>query len=270
MTQGRVGVRSGVVYAILAGALAPPAAQGTDLAFTGYARDLETRRVLYVESHLVRNFGQKGESRVVLYRCANGIEAFARKELTYGEVREEPEFRFVDGRGGYTEGLRRTASGPVVFQRDAARAPVREAAVPSNVVIVSDAGFDEFVRKHWAELEAGRTVRFPFLIPSRLDFLTFKVKKHREEPVEGALSSVIRLNLSGVIGWFLPYIEVSYRRSDQVLMRYKGLTNIRNAEGENLVALIEFPLNERRTLPAGGAALEAQKALPLVARCEAS
>ena len=174
------------MYAILAGALAPPAARSADLVFTGYARDLETRSVLYVESHFVRNVGQKGESRVVLYRCANGTQTFARKELTYGEVREEPEFSFVDGRSGYTEGLRRTASGPVVFQRDAAGAPVREAAVPSNVVIVSDAGFDEFVRKHWAELEAGRTVRFPFLIPSRLDFLTFKVKKHREEPIEGA------------------------------------------------------------------------------------
>ena len=268
MTQGRVGVRGGIALAFIAGACAgAPAASADDLVFTGYARDLETRRVLYVESHFVRNFGQKGESRVVLYRCANGTETFARKELTYGEVREEPEFSFVDGRGGYTEGLRRTARGPVVFQRDAARAPAREAAVPANVVIVSDAGFDEFVRKHWAELEAGRTVRFPFLIPSRLDFLTFKVKKNREEPIEGAATSVIRLNLSGVIGWFLPYIEVSYRKADQVLMRYKGLTNIRDAEGANLVALIEFPAKERRALPAGGVALEAQKAVPLVARC---
>jgi hypothetical protein len=270
MTQGRVGVRVCMAFASLAGLGAMPAVQAADLVFTGYARDLESRRVLYVESHFVRNFGQKGESRVVLYRCANGTQAFARKELTYGEVREEPEFDFVDARSGYTEGLRRTAGGPVVFQRDATRAPAREAKVPANVVIVSDAGFDEFVRKHWAELEAGKTVRFPFLIPSRLDFLTFKVKKDREEPVEGAPAAVIRLNLSGVIGWFLPYIEVSYRKSDQVLVRYEGLTNIRDAEGANLVARIEFPMKERRTLPAGGVALEAQRAVPLVARCEGS
>jgi hypothetical protein len=267
MTQGRVGVQGLAMLVAFLLLAAPPPARSADLGFTGYARDLETKQLLYVESHFVRNAGQKGESRVVQYRCANGTETFARKELDYGEVREEPEFTFVDGRSGYTEGLRRTASGPMVFQRDATRAPVREAKVPANVVIVSDAGFDEFVRKHWGDLEAGRTVRFPFLIPSRLDFLTFKVKKNREEPIEGAASSVIRLNLSGVIGWFLPYIEVSYRKSDQVLMRYKGLTNIRNAAGENLIALIEFPAKERRTLPAGGAALEAQKAVPLVARC---
>jgi hypothetical protein len=259
-----------MVLASLAALAASASARATDLAFTGYARDVETRQLLYVESHFVRNAGQKGETRVVLYRCANGKETFARKSLTYGEVREEPEFSFVDGRSGYTEGLRRTANGPLVFQREADRAPVREAKVPAKVVIVSDAGFDEFVRIHWAELEAGKTVRFPFLIPSRLDFLTFKVKKNREEPVEGATSAVIRLNLSGVIGWFLPYIEVSYRKSDKVLLRYKGLTNIRNAAGENLVALIEFPQKERRALPAGGAALEAQEAVPLVARCTGS
>jgi hypothetical protein len=267
MTQGRVGIpvlAACAAFAALATAQRAPAA---DLAFTGYARDLESGRLLYIESHVVREFGEKGESRVVLYRCANGTETFARKELRYGTVREEPEFSFVDARSGYTEGLRRTASGPVVFQREATRAPAREAKVPANVVVVSDAGFDEFVRKHWSDLEAGEAVRFPFLIPSRLDFLTFKVKKQRDETIEGAVASVIRLNLSGVLGWFLPYIEVSYRRSDQVLMRYKGLTNIRNAEGDNLVALIEFPMKERRALPAGSAPLEAQKAVPLVARC---
>ena len=268
MAQGRVG-RMGLAVALsgLVATAAPAVVRAVDLSFTGHARDLETRQLLYIESHFVRNAGQQSESRVVLYRCANGTETFARKELSYGEVRQEPEFNFLDGRTGYTEGLRRTAGGPRVFQREATRAPIREAKVPANVVIVSDAGFDEFVRIHWADLEAGNTVRFPFLIPSRLDFLTFKVKKHREEMVEGATSSVIRLNLSGVIGWFLPYIEVSYRKSDRVLVRYKGLTNIRNAEGDNLVALIEFPQKERRALPAGGAALEVQKAVPLVARC---
>ncbi|MCU0760951.1 MAG: hypothetical protein MUF07_17370 [Steroidobacteraceae bacterium] len=248
-------------------AAAAASASAADLAFTGYARDVETRRLLYVESHFVRDAGRPGETRVVMYRCANGSESFARKQLRYGEVREQPEFTFADARGGYTEGLRRTPRGPQVFQRDDARSAPRESRLPGNVVIVADAGFDEFVRRHWGELEAGRTVRFPFLVPSRLDFLTFKVRKDKEETIEGAAASVIRLNLSGVLGWFLPYIEVSYRKADQVLMRYKGITNIRDAAGDNLVAQIDFPSKERRVLPDGSAPLDAQEAAPLVARC---
>ncbi len=245
--------------------LSPARAAAADQTFTGYARELDSGRLLYVESHFVRGAGAVGEQRVVLYRCANGTETFARKELDYGAVREEPQFTLLDGRTGYSEGLRRTAQGLEVFQRASAASATRRAKVPGDVAIVSDAGFDEFVRRHWAELEAGKTVRFPFMVPSRLDFLTFKVKKHHEQPIEGAAASVIRLNLSGVLGWFLPYIEVSYRKSDRVLMRYKGLTNIRDAEGSNLVAQIDFPARERQTV--ANVDLAAQKSVPLVKRC---
>jgi hypothetical protein len=251
-------------FAVLTAVVSLPAA-AVDQQFTGYARSRDDGRLLYVESHHVRRAGEVGEARIVMYRCSVDGPAFARKELTYGATRETPEFTFTDARSGYTEGLRRTAQGPRVFQQENPKAPRREAKVSTDVALVSDAGFDEFVRKHWAELEAGKTVRFPFLIPSRLDYLTFKVKKNREMQIEGATTSVIRLNLSGVFGWFLPYIEVSYRKSDRSLKRYEGLTNIRGADGQNLVAIIEFPARERRS----GAESDFVKlrAEPLVPRC---
>ena len=127
-------------------------ANASDQSFTSYARDLKSGKLLYVESHYVRNASQLDESRVVLYRCSAGGPAFARKELSYGATREEPQFNYLDARSGYTEGLRRTTAGLQVFQRDSTRQPIRQAAVPANVVMVADAGFDEFVRQHWADL----------------------------------------------------------------------------------------------------------------------
>jgi hypothetical protein len=62
----------------------------------------------------------------------------------------------------------------------------------------------------------------------------------------------------------LPYIEVSYRKSDRVLMRYKGLTNIRDAEGNNVTAQIDFPSKERI---AKSVDLQALRAAPLVTKC---
>jgi hypothetical protein len=241
------------------------AAAASDLTFTGYARSPEDGRLLYIESHHVHRAGEVGESRIVLYRCATGGAAFARKQLDYGKVREEPEFSFIDARSGYAEGLRRTAAGLRVYQQESTAAKRREAAVPAGTAIVADAGFDEFVRKHWAELETAKTVQFPFLIPSRLGHLPFKVRKQREAMVDGATSSVIRLTLSGVFGLFLPFIEVSYRKADKVLLRYEGLTNIRDDDGQNLVAVIRFPQAERRTVPDVG--LERLRVEPLVTRC---
>jgi hypothetical protein len=259
-TRSALGATFMIVVAMLS-----TATVAADQQFTGYARSRADGKLLYVESHHVRRAGEVGETRVVMYRCSADGPAFARKELTYGASRETPEFTFTDARSGYVEGLRRTAEGPRVFQQDGPKSPRREAKAPTDAALVSDAGFDEFVRKHWAALEAGKTVRFPFLIPSRLDYLTFKVKKHGETKIEGATASVIRLNLSGVFGWFLPYIEVTYRKSDRLLKRYEGLTNIRGEDGRNLVATIEFPSRDRRSgTPSDFVKLRAE---PLVPRC---
>jgi hypothetical protein len=259
----RRSLRSASLVAALAG-LHAAAAQAADLVFTGQARAIESREPLYVESHSVRAYGTADEERVVLYRCTNGGAPFARKTLRYSVNREEPEFELEDARLGYVEGLRRVGGAYEVFLRSGRDVTERRKTLTGRASIVSDAGFDELVKKHWAELEAGRTVRFAFLVPSRLDYLTFKVRKHREERIEGEAASVIRLNLSGVLGFFLPYIEVSYRKSDRVLMRYKGLTNIRDLEGDNVTALIEFPSSERRAQAVDLAAL---RAAPLVTRC---
>lgn len=266
MPRARARARAGAALVLATACLAAPSmAAAADIAFNGYARARDDGRLLYVESHHVRDAGSVGEERIVLYRCSADGPAFARKELAYGASREQPEFKLIDARSGHVEGLRRTPAGPRVFVKEDARSPQREAAVPAGAAIVSDAGFDEFVRRHWQELEAGKTVRFPFLVPSRLDSLTFKVRKHHDATVEGAAASVIRLNLSGVFGWFLPYIEVSYRKADRVLLRYEGLTNIRDAKGANMVAVIRFPPAERRVAEAVD--LTRLRAEPLVARC---
>jgi hypothetical protein len=188
--------------------------------------------------------------------------------LSYQSQRHTPDFNMTDTRSGYAEGVRRTAQGLRAYSQLNATSPRRETTVALRPNLVIDAGFDDFVRLNWRELEAGKAVNFPFLVPSQLDTYNFKIRKHREVTIEGSTASVIRLNLSGVLAWFTPYIEVSYRQADQVLMRYEGLTNIRNADGELLEAVIDFPSNERRLLPQLD--LRGPRIEPLVSRCPAA
>ncbi len=254
-------------FSALAVGAAP--ALAADQSFQGYARDLRSGQLLYVESHFVKAVGTPEERRVVLYRCAKGDssgqgEPFARKELRYDHEREAPDFSYLDARFGHLEGLRRVGSALEVFDRERSGAATRTSRLAPGLAPVADAGFDEYVKRHWDELESGDTVRFPFLVPSRLEVLTFKVKKHGETQIEGASASVIRLNLSGFLGWFLPYIEVSYRKSDRLLLRYQGLTNVWDAQADNLSAQIDFPEADRH---AAEVDLEAARAQPLVSRC---
>ena len=249
-------------------AMALPAQAAREFVKTGYARTKETGRLLYIESHYVREAGTAAENRIVLYRCGFGGPTFARKELSYQSQRHTPDFNMIDARSGYAEGVRRTAQGLRAYSQLNATSPRREATLALRPNLVIDAGFDDFVRLNWRELEGGKTVSFPFLVPSQLDTYNFKIRKHREVTIEGSAASVIRLNLSGVLAWFTPYIEVSYRQADQVLMRYEGLTNIRNAEGQLLEAVIDFPSNERRLLPQLD--LRGPRIEPLASRCPAS
>ena len=243
----------------------PSTALARDLVKTGYARDLQTGQLLYVESHYVREEGAVGENRLVLYRCELNGKPFARKEVTYNSIRQAPEFVLVDARSGYSEGVRRATDGLRVFVQPDAVTPRKESAIKFGPQLVIDAGFDEFVRKRWAELESGKAVAFPFLVPSRLDTYSFKLKKLRDTVIDSQPVSVYRLNLSGVLGWFTPHIDVSYRKSDRVLLRYEGVSNIRGEDGRNLLVSIDFPANERRSMPLVD--LTRPRIEPLAARC---
>ena len=240
-----------------------PPARAADLTFTGRAHDLETGALLFVESHAVSGSGSPGETRVVSYRCANGA-TFARKTLDYRVARLAPAFALDDARSGVSEGLERSAGGARVFER-ARDATLRSKPLRDMAELVADAGFDEFVRTRWDELEAGAALVAPFLVPSRLDTVNFRVRKAGETTIEGRAVSVFRLSVASPLGWFLPDIEVSYRQGDRRLLRYRGVTNIRDSDGDLLSAQIDFSDADRDE---SAVDLDALRSTPLARRCD--
>ena len=236
------------------------AAQANDRSFTGYARALDTGALLYVESHFVADAGKALEKRVVLYRCTANSTPFARKQLDYGGVRTTPSFAFDDARSGFAEGFIHAARDSSVFARAGADAPLRTGFIGHQDTLVVDAGFDEFVLAHWDSLARGASMKVVFLVPSLLEAVSFRLRKVDEDRIDGEVASVIRLSLAGPLGWFLPDIDVSYRQRDRRLMRYRGLTNIRDAAGKLLAAQIDFPDSARSFAAVDLAAL---RALPL-------
>ena len=77
---------------------------------------------------------------------------------------------------------------------------------------------------------------------------------------------VFRLALGGLLGLVVSGIDVSYDADNRMLMRFSGLTNVRDPDGENYVARIDFPPDERRN-EAGADALEAARSATLVSAC---
>ncbi len=210
----------------------------------GVARDPGSLALLYREHHLVRRADGKPTERLVIYRCADGTP-FARKRVDYRGSVLAPEFSFEDARQGYREGLRREGVGGTgtVWVRDGLGESERSATLDDPAAgLVADAGFDEFIRRHWQPLVAGQSVPLRFAVPSRLQSLGFKVDRQDPQQLGQEQAETFRLKLGGILGWIAPHIDVAYGRESRRLLRFEGLSNLRSDDGRSqLVARIEFP-----------------------------
>jgi hypothetical protein len=201
-----------------------------------FASRLDDGAALYREEHFVRLDDGGPAERLVLYRCLDGV-AFARKRVRYAGDRSAPSFLLEDARSGYREGAERTPAGLRVAWTAPGAAEVA-AVLPSNA-LVADAGFDEWVRERWEPLTGGATVPMQFLVPSRLRAYRFNVSPvDTDDPGLRAF----RLRLGGWLGWLVPSIEVAYDARTRRLVRFEGLSNLRDDAGDDpLKVRIEFP-----------------------------
>jgi hypothetical protein len=234
------------------------------LEYEGRAYAPEDGRLLYRETHFL--YEHEGErKRLVLYRCPEGTP-FARKRVSYGDHPLAPAFELVDRRAAYREGMRRQPDGRLeVFFEKSRLGRSRRAAIPSEEALVADAGFDEFVRRHWDRLASAGEAELSFLVPSRLATARFRVARLGGERLpEGEPATRFRLAVTGFLAWLAPSIEVLYRDRDRWLVRYEGVTNIRDPRGRNLSARIEFDTGPRAAEPSR---LEEARRAPLAEDC---
>ena len=232
-------VKARIVLLTLLLASAPTLVTAASLSFEeGIARNTHTATEMYREQHWIRREGELPVERLVLYRCPNG-SAFARKQIDYRPSVLAPNFTLDDRRAGYREGLRRSP-GPVLFYRDNGKATERSASVDSAQLVV-DAGFDEFIRKQWAPLLAGKTLPLNFAVPSRLRSMSFSVSRAGEGQIAGEKSWLFRLQLTGLLGLIAPSIDVSYGQQSRRLLRFEGMSNLRDDAGRKpLLTRIDF------------------------------
>ena len=230
------------------------------LTYSGVATARRSNDFLYGERHVLAFHGGRLAERVVLYTCRDG-SPFARKHVTYVDPLA-PDFLVEDASNGMREGIRTAASSAaartspaalmagaaerMVFFRENARSQEKTGPLPQAPGLVADAGFDEFVQSHWSQLMDGNALEMRFLVPSRLADYGFQVQRLRSEPVHGMAAEVFRLRLSGFWGWLLPGIDVWYSDADHVLVRYDGLSDLRDTSGNNFKTTIDFAPQERR------------------------
>lgn len=256
-----VPARRWAALGLLAAVASTAAAEDRHYAGIAYADDNQTVR--YREEHwLFRDAGVP--TRLVLYRCPSG-EPFARKLVRERGDAAAPEFDFLDARDGYREGAHRQDGGWQVYVRKREGAPVDTGLLPARSDMVIDAGFDAFVREHWTDL-AGGVRAIAFVVPSRLGYLNLQLGSARDSRLGDMAVRQLRLSLGGVLGVLAPTIDLTYAVDGRRLLRFEGISNIRDSHGRNQRVRIEFPPTLERPAP-DRAQIEAAEAAPLMTRC---
>lgn len=248
---------------LLIAALAAPISPGAASHFFGIARAGADGPVLYREDHY--RFGPPGRRQaLVLYRCPDG-KPFARKTTADVDALD-PDFALLDRQNGYREGVRTVNGKREVYVHDVDAARTRSAPLPSTSTPVIDSGFTVFVHRHWGELMAGQRLKMHFLVPSRRKFLAFRVTRHRDKQAAAQGVVVLRLEIDHWFAFALPHIDVGYTEATRSLRWFRGLSNLRDAKGNNVRVVLTYPADQRdQTVTA--AQIEAARKAPLTGRC---
>ena len=240
------------------------AADAQPQSFSGSAYALGTDSLLFRETHFLYS-GPNGGERLVLYACPDG-RPFARKWSRDEGNPQAPDFDMTDARMGYREGVRREGEQREVYvQRNAAQ-PEQSGALQLPADGVIDTGFDVFVQRHWDELVRGDTLKLPFLVPSRRTFFAFKATKV-EQPAAPPNSVTFRLASSSWFSFLLPHIDVSYDLTSRRIVRYEGLSNVRDEiTGKNYRVHFEYA-RSAVFHPVAKTEVEAARSVALSASC---
>ncbi len=232
---------------LLLAAFAPLVQAATEL--QGFAYDRRSGELLYTEQHRMAFTEQTLQSHRVRYLDPDG-EVFVEKTLDYSRHPYAPDFDLHDLRDGYREGGAVTDEGYRLYRQDREGAPQRDARVRLGPELVVDAGFDRYVKAHLPELLEQERGQFRMAVPGHLTSLRFRIRLLDREPLFGLPAVSFRVEPASLLRLFTDHIDITYDSSTGRLLRYVGISNIRDSQGDRHDVRIDFPPEGQHNPPA--------------------
>ena len=235
----RAGIITSSLLLLLAG---PLLAQPKQANITGFAYDRKTGELLYTENHALQLQGMKILEHKVLYKDPQQ-KVFCEKWLDYAKHSFAPAFQLTDMRDGYIEGAQHQDGSYRLYSRDSNNSEFEYKTVPLQANLVSDSGFDLFVRARMDQLLKEKAQRFQMAVASEQAVLSFQAE------LLGLFDrSAIRIKVqpSTLLRLLVDPIFLTYDIENGELLRYEGLSNIRDENGNRYDTRIDFPPEQQQ------------------------
>lgn len=223
---------------LAAAATAAAAGDTMTLHFRGYAYDLDSGRYLYTEVHEQQVVEGEWISGSLRFYAPDGTP-FGRKTLDFRRDPFLPEYR-LDFGTGYTEALERRDGEIVMLRRRGER--VATETVRAEGLLTADSGLLRVLRRHFAQLEAGETLRFRIVAPSRMGTYRFRARRVEDTLFEGMPAVRIQVEMDSMLNLLAGPLLFTFEPRQRRLLEFRGVTNVQDpATGDAYTVRTLYP-----------------------------
>lgn len=187
---------------------------------------------------------QPTEHSLVVKYIRDG-KTFAEKKLNYSSNPEIPSVQQTDFRSGELRKAELTAKTIDLQYQASTRKKNTRVSIPQKEVDVIDAGFDNFVRNHWNELQAGKILPVNFASMSHLKVLPLRISAQAPEKcteITGASKEsfcfLVEID-NALLRLLLGNIKLIYDQQHR-LITFNGIVNIEDDNQSTQTAKISY------------------------------
>lgn len=219
--------------------LSYPSYAGRVETYTGTAR--ASGKVVYLEHHNVEydTSGRVLEAETRYVRPDGTPIAVLRSD--FRESLTVPNHRAEDFRFQEVQGLRRQGSEIILYFQDKGGPEYTRSLgtqTGQDRVLVGCQGLNYYLLSNFSSFPADQIVPLRFLIPGKLDFYDFDMK--RLGAPKGSIQEFEIQVKNWILALFAPTLRVKYDTQKKQIVWYDGISNIKSDEGTNQTVTIDY------------------------------
>lgn len=205
----------------------------------------KTKKVLYNEEHQVSYKNGLIEKIVTVYKNPSG-KKIGKLTSIFHKNAQLPDTEFIDKRTGIKE---RTTlkKGIYGIETTNEKGQVRRGNIDVVDNLVCGQGYHNYIVKNFDNFKVGEQRKVKFVIPSIRDYFTFTLTYLGALNPKKSDEVSFRLDITNwILSMFADSFQVTYSKKNKTLIKYVGLTNLKNSKNNHYDATINYTYPEKK------------------------
>jgi hypothetical protein len=212
-----------------------------DKTYEGIAKDNKSLKFIYKEIHEELYEEGKHIRTITSFVCDKNNE-FAKRELDFRNSFQKPTYRLIDNRSGLIEEVTHKGNNQFdIRYRKSTKSKLKEKSIFVPEPAIVDGGFNYFIKNNWDRILSEEQLNFNFLSVAFQDYFSFRI--YRVKQKESSKNAIVLKmeSQSALLRMLMNPIYISYDSESKRILKYEGISNIRDLNGSSYKALLQYP-----------------------------